>query len=1211
MIADRLLGQLVNGLLDASVKSAVVLLAVAVAAPFLRRKSAAMRHLMWTLAVSICILMPAVSAFVPAWRLNVLPPPRQTPVTSSIPIVPLTPVPMDASAKAREGVAVGNERTGVGKSGSFPPGHAGNAAESPTQITSQIITNELPKPLEPVLPPRASRPIALWIAVVWTCGAAIIGLSRIIGSIAIAASMRRATAVAIGPIKDLSRSLSEELGIHREVELVLSDDCPMPSAWGIFQPRIMLPASVNRWPLQRTRSVLLHELSHVRRWDCGTQLLAHLARTIYWFNPLAWWAHNRMLAEQERACDDAVLAGGAAAASYAEDLVAIARTLRPGRFISMPAVSMARGSHLRQRVGAILENATNRRSPGRGLIVACALTAAAVLLPLSALHLGPRSREARAADSRAAAQAAPATKPAQAVDLLVIDETTKQPLKDVTVGIHGNAADLKTGADGHVSLPVPAKEHPEMAVEVEAARHVPVILLWLSRPLKNDFPPSSYTLALEPGKKVSGKVTDDAGKPVQGAHVKLFFTKKVPDGPQRVGGRAELLTAADGSWSYDSAPANPENFNVGVWDFRYANGSHYPSIAVEPVSRLFDGSYTFALKSGLPIEGVVMGIDGKPLEGAEILYGGGEGENSMPAQKTDKNGHFAYFAERGEAVTLVIRARGCAPEMVQFTKEEGKREFKFDLVPARRLFGRVVGPDGEPIPKAWIYVDRWRGSRSIQTRFQTDKEGRFDWKEAPADEVKCEVEATGYIRQQQLSLIASDKEITISMPRELHVHGAVVDADTNQPIDVITVVHGQVMAAGQPIYWSRPSSKPKPTGGKFDYRETWQQPAYAVRIEAEGYLPAESRMFKADERDVALEFKLKKAKEMVFSVLRQDGKPSTNETALLLAPGTTVVLNNGRTLQVPMGVPAEVDGKGRLSLQPQPNKFTLVLYGQDGYGEIQSDDLPKSGTITLQAWFAAEGKVMIGNRPGGNERVSVQFTDERRIGEPHDSTKALVYHQIETTCDGDGKFSIDRIPPGKIAISRTIFHPQGNGYRPYYIDAQFMDAAPGQTAHVTIGGGGRTVVGRVEIPESIAATQDWTWTDWNAIVLKQDRSQLPTPPDDKSATPAQRRKQFEEWEKTEAGQAYKAALYKLWDSSRQYPLDPKGDGTFQLEGVAPGTYTLSVGIKRAKSTGKAQADWLAKGSVEFTVPPGVAGPDEKPVTAPVVKMTPYQPSAPK
>jgi hypothetical protein len=154
-------------------------------------------------------------------------------------------------------------------------------------------------------------------------------------------------------------------------------------AWGLMHAQVLLPAEAEDWPLDRQRVVLLHELAHVKRRDSVTQMLAHLACATYWFNPLVWFAAQRLRAERERACDDLVLAAGTRGSDYADHLLDIARSLRSGAWPTWSAVTMAHRSQLEGRLMAILDPALSRRSPTRRAIVAFAIMAVVAIVSLA------------------------------------------------------------------------------------------------------------------------------------------------------------------------------------------------------------------------------------------------------------------------------------------------------------------------------------------------------------------------------------------------------------------------------------------------------------------------------------------------------------------------------------------------------------------------------------------------------------------------------------------------------------------------------------------------------------------------------------------------------------------------------------------------------------------------------------------------------------
>jgi len=59
------------------------------------------------------------------------------------------------------------------------------------------------------------------------------------------------------------------------VILLQSSDHVMPLTWDAAAV-VLLPAEAAQWPEERRRIVLLHELAHVKRWDCLTQFVARM-----------------------------------------------------------------------------------------------------------------------------------------------------------------------------------------------------------------------------------------------------------------------------------------------------------------------------------------------------------------------------------------------------------------------------------------------------------------------------------------------------------------------------------------------------------------------------------------------------------------------------------------------------------------------------------------------------------------------------------------------------------------------------------------------------------------------------------------------------------------------------------------------------------------------------------------------------------------------
>lgn len=83
-------------------------------------------------------------------------------------------------------------------------------------------------------------------------------------------------------------------------------DGPYVTGW--WRPQVLLPNDfAQRFSTEQQQLILQHELTHWRRGDLHANALALLVLTLFWFQPLCWWAYRLYRQDQELACDAVVL----------------------------------------------------------------------------------------------------------------------------------------------------------------------------------------------------------------------------------------------------------------------------------------------------------------------------------------------------------------------------------------------------------------------------------------------------------------------------------------------------------------------------------------------------------------------------------------------------------------------------------------------------------------------------------------------------------------------------------------------------------------------------------------------------------------------------------------------------------------------------------------------------------------------------------------
>ena len=146
--------------------------------------------------------------------------------------------------------------------------------------------------------------------------------------------------------------ISTLLGITKKVQVFVSDLVSSPITLGFLKPIILLPiAALNNLSPQQTEAILLHELSHIKRYDYLVNMLITVVGTVFYFNPFIKKFISVIEAEREACCDDLVLQFEYDRLSYASALYLLEQNNTPMELLTIAA---AKKKHLLTRIKKIV-----------------------------------------------------------------------------------------------------------------------------------------------------------------------------------------------------------------------------------------------------------------------------------------------------------------------------------------------------------------------------------------------------------------------------------------------------------------------------------------------------------------------------------------------------------------------------------------------------------------------------------------------------------------------------------------------------------------------------------------------------------------------------------------------------------------------------------------------------------------------------------------
>ena len=666
---------------------------------------------------------------------------------------------------------------------------------------------------------------------------------------------------------------------------------------------------------------------------------------------------------------------------------------------------------------------------------------------------------------------------------------------------------------GRLAVAFPAVPS-DLDIDITVPGFGPYWARWRSQTVR-EIIPVRFTAELEAGWAVGGVVVDSDGRPVAGAkiHSSIEF-KKRPGDTQQFSMGATPVTDAGGRWHFDSVPASLLEFSVRIDHPEYRPLSRRLSRGGFEIERGAAPTAQIALARGITVTGTITDDSGKPIAGAKVRT---KFLNEVREARTERDGTYNLVGCEPVQTRIVVSASGRATDMQDIKVDPEMAPVDFRLATGRMIRVRVVNHLGRPEVGARIFFQEWRGQIQYfefdDINQRTDEVGVWTWNEAPADEVRADICPAGPDGMQLVvqPLVARAEEYRFRLPPTLIITGTVVDAETRAPIPRFSVVPGGHYPNG--VQW-HPQLAATAINGHFDFRGNRSGQGYLVRIEADGYLPLDSREVAWDEGTVPLTFELRRGAGIVAKILTPDLKPAAGARAALGTADVQIGIVNGQIDDSWTYGPRQVaDAGGFIRFPRQKTDYEVIITHPAGYAEVRSSDIGDSvKIIRLQPWSQVEGTYRIGRGPGANIplELSAPFRPARPGG-PH------IYTQYETTTGPDGRFVFDRVVPGGSAIARKLLMTTDDGARDVMSSHRLeLDLPAGKTVHIDLGGTGRLVIGQLVPHDLFVGKPRWSFA---VLTIMPDPSPANPPP-------------------------------SLWHVT----LDDAG--TFRIEDLPPGNYTM-------------------------------------------------------
>jgi RNA polymerase sigma factor (sigma-70 family) len=620
-----------------------------------------------------------------------------------------------------------------------------------------------------------------------------------------------------------------------------------------------------------------------------------------------------------------------------------------------------------------------------------------------------------------------------AVEVVITERQSGAPIKGAEVELRSTLTwKATTSADGIAQLRGVGASWAPLAVRAKGFAPTAMMI----NTTGNADATERVALSLSRGAAISGRVVDEAKKPIAGARVVATNASEplpVVD-PRRDG----VVAGADGSFSIPTVSA-------GTWRITATAGDHAP---VTSVPLTVDGEHSrtgveLVMTAGAVVRGTVTDATGKPVPAADVRVVAQGFVPWRPRRQafTDGDGKFAITGLARRGIDVVAWHESGASAIVPADLAANReQDVKLVLDVSGAITGTVVDKAGQPIGDAQVVAEPdWTGGTSDRATWSvrgvqetvTDQAGAFRFPGLPEGSYRVRAARPG---ANEAALAFSSGVVTKPGAAAIKI---IVPAD-GRVIGKLQLPDGKPPAA---FTATLGATNPVPFAAKDG---TFALPAaagtYPLTLAGLGFVATTKQATITEGKDTDLgTITVTPGRSISGRVVDEHGVPVAKATVaagMLLTGGGAELYIKDESVNAK---DTETDEHGRFVLDGFPPASITVLAGKAGAGRSPSIQLPASPEsaaldLVLAPTTSLTGKVTKNGTP---------LPDTVVIANPIGAVASNFF----VVTGPDGTFALDALAPGAYIVYPML--GEGGG-RPKDMYTRKVEVALGTKTKVDI-----------------------------------------------------------------------------------------------------------------------------------------------------------------